>query len=145
MDWKINNNTYWTFGKRERREKMEVDIPRFKKIANDSLTKKIKYIFFNILVEKNENKERFYDSLKGDGKKTVYLDDDMVYILYENNQVIGISLRDVDYIGGNRNKILQVIRNNDSIKFLDNNDNKIKKLKYLFKNNLYIIPYVLSE
>lgn len=146
MDWKIDNNTYWTFGKRERREKMELDIPKFKKLTRDCLTKKIRYMFFNILTEKNENKERLYNSLKDSDKKTVYIDENMVYILYDSkNKVIGISLRDIEYIGGNIDKLLSVIKSNDSIKFLDNSCISVKKLKYLFKNNLYIIPYVLSE
>ena len=145
-DWKINNNTYWTFGKRERREKMELDIPKFKKLACDNISKKIRYKFFNVLTETKDKKERLYKSFSDKDVKTIYVNGDMIYVLYNDKKtVIGISLRDIDYIGGNREKILSTVKKNDNIKIIDDSNGITRKLKYLFKNNLYIIPYVLSE
>lgn len=145
-NWKINNNTYWTFGKREKREKMELDIPKFKKMATDILIKSVKYSFFNVLTESNDKKERLFKSFTDNSKKTVYIDNEMVYILYEEKkQIIGISLRDVNFIGGDIDKIVSTLKKNGAITVLNEQDNRIRKLKYLFKNNLYIIPYVLSE
>ena len=49
LDKKVKDNIYWTFGKRERRNVMEVDVQKFKRKAMSIVSNNVKYKFFNIL------------------------------------------------------------------------------------------------
>lgn len=145
IDWKIDNKVYWTFGMRERRDRMDRDVKRFRKIVMDSFVKSVKYTFFDILTATREKKELFINSLKDNTHKTVFTTNDMMYIYYESeNQVIGISLRDIEYENGNKKKIFSIIYSSPSITFLKNTNSLTFNTKSWLRNNLYVIPYLLS-
>ena len=145
LEHKISDNVYWTFGKREKREQMEKDILKFKTLALNNLINGINYSFFNILTEDIESKKEFYKELTNCSDKTIYTYDNMMYIYYDKgNFVYGLSLRDIEYENGNIKKLFSKMYKCDNIKFIDNKNEDVQKIKYFLKNNLYIVPYICS-
>lgn len=143
LDWRIDDLNYWTFGKRERRSQMERDIERFKKTAMSRLTKAVKYSFFNVLTEPKEDKKSFFESMKDNGEKTMYVTNDMIYLYYKgNNEIKGVSLRDIEYGGGNKKRVFATLYGNPSVKDVKDAPYEIRNA---LKNNLYIMPYLFSQ
>lgn len=145
LDKKVKDNVYWTFGKRERRNVMEVDVQKFKKKAMSIVSNNVKYQFFNILTESNKKKTKFYDFLKDSSEKSVFSFNNMLYIYVKrSNTVVSLSLRDVEYIGGDVKKIFSVLYKNKAVKMVEDNDLKNTNAKFFFKDNIYLIPYIFS-
>ena len=144
-DKKVKDNIYWTFGKRERRNVMEVDVQKFKRKAMSIVSNNVKYKFFNILTAKNDKKKSFYLLLKDTRYKTIFSFNNMLYIYIDGTDtVVSISLRDVDYIGGDVKKIFSTLYNNKFVKVANDNDLKDTNAKLFFKDNIYLIPYIFS-
>lgn len=145
LDKKVKDNIYWTFGKRERRNVMEVDVQKFKKKAMSIVSNNVKYKFFNILTAKNDKKKSFYLLLKDTRRKTIFSFNNMLYIYIDGTDtVVSISLRDVEYIGGDVKKIFSTLYNNKFVKVANDNDLKDTNAKLFFKDNIYLIPYIFS-
>lgn len=145
LDKKVKDNIYWTFGKRERRNVMEVDVQKFKRKAMSITCNNVKYKFFNILTAKNDKKKSFYALLKDTRHKTIFSFNNMLYIYIDGTDtVVSISLRDVDYIGGDVKKIFSTLYNNKFVKVANDNDLKDTNAKLFFKDNIYLIPYIFS-
>lgn len=145
LDKKVKDNIYWTFGKRERRNVMEVDVQKFKRKAMSIVSNNVKYKFFNILTAKNDKKKSFYMLLKDTRHKTIFSFNNMLYIYIDGTDtVVSISLRDVDYIGGDVKKIFSTLYNNKFVKVANDNDLKDTNAKLFFKDNIYLIPYIFS-
>lgn len=49
-DWKISENIYWTLDDRDDKMKMENDLLRFKSICLDSIIKKYRFIYVDLLL-----------------------------------------------------------------------------------------------
>ena len=145
LDKKVKDNIYWTFGKRERRNVMEVDVQKFKKKAMSIVSNNVKYKFFNVLTAKNDKKKSFYALLKDTRHKTIFSFNNMLYIYIDGTDtVVSISLRDVDYIGGDVKKIFSTLYSNKFVKVANDNDLKDTNAKLFFKDNIYLIPYIFS-
>ena len=145
LDKKVKDNIYWTFGKRERRNVMEVDVQKFKRKAMSIVSNNVKYKFFNILTAKNDKKKSFYLLLKDTRYKTIFSFNNMLYIYIDGTDtVVSISLRDVEYIGGDIKKIFSTLYNNKFVKVANDNDLKDTNAKLFFKDNIYLIPYIFS-
>lgn len=146
LDWQIDENTYWTFGKRERRDRLEEDAVRFRNMSMKHLIKSVKYEYFNILTASKDEKKEFLSNLKSVGKKFVYIENNMLYIYDKQEDVVyGLSLMDIEYEGGNPNKILAILHKNENVEFVKDSNDIPYSVKILLKNNRYIIPYLYSE
>lgn len=141
LDWKIDDNVYWTYGRRERGERYYDDLERFKDLCFNNMLKSVKYCNFNILTASVKHKKRLFNFLKDNTKKTVYIENDMVYIYNDNKCVIGFSLRDIEYCGGNKKKVLSLLLNNKVISSKEVFNNEFS---YSLKNIPYIIPYLYN-
>lgn len=142
LDWKIEDNIYWTYGRRERGEKYIERLENFKKMCFQNMIKTVKYYLFNVLIEEEERKKKFFQFLKEDTVKTIYIDDEMVYIYKDNKHVIGISLRDVEYNGGNKKRILSILLNKNKV--ISSKDVFKSEYAYTLKTIPYVIPYLYS-
>lgn len=146
LDWKIDDMTYWTYGRRVKREKFEEDVDKFKKIVFDRVSKSVKYEFFSVLTATTDEKKGFYTYLKSKAPKYMLLKNNMVYIYSaEDNKTIGINLSDVDYEGGDRAKLLRNLFNNPSITTVKEQDYISSETRELINNKRYIIPYLSSK
>ena len=143
LDWKINNLTYWTFGRREKGERYLSDLERFQDLCINVLYNTIEYEFFNVLIKENEEKKQFFKKLKDKTPKYVYIDNNIVYFYFDGVKVYGISLTDIEYEGGNIKKFLAILYNNESIKIIKTSDVDFQ-IRFLLNNRIYLIPYIFS-
>lgn len=123
LNWKINENTYWTFGKRERRNEYESRLDKFLELAVCELDKHIAYRYINLLTATNEEKNALFSKLTNSSKKSVLKYYDMLYLTEKDyNVVYGISLRCIDYEGKNRNCVISLIKKNPSITYVEEDE-----------------------
>jgi hypothetical protein len=140
LNWEIDRNTYWTYGKREKRNRYEENLEKFRELALYRFIKSVKYSYFNILIASNEEKEYVWSLIDTDGTY-VYLNNDMVYAFDEQeNKVIGFSLRDIDYLKKDRKKVLSKIYSNTNL--IEVKDNLSWETKNALRNCSYVIPFL---
>ena len=145
LKWKIDENTYWTYGKRVRRDRNEADIKAFKKLVIERAIKSVEYWFFNVFTATKDEKLRLKIFLSDSRRKFALLNENMVYIYFPDDQTtIGISLNDIDYSGGDREKILNIIKKSPSITIIKERDYISYETRELIRNKKYIIPYLSS-
>lgn len=145
LDKQISNDLFWTFDKNERKNEFEKDIKKFFLYVINSLTNKIVYKFINVLTCKFSTYKRLISFIKNDEKKVIWIEkNSFIYILYKNN-VIGISLSDLDYAGISIEKVVNLIKSNsNNFVFTD-----LSTISYSLINtigaNKQIIPYLLEK
>lgn len=145
LDWEISRDVYWTYGNREKRNRYDENINKFKDLALLRFIKSVKYEYKNILLLTDEEKNEIIEIISGDGVN-VYIHNDMLYVLKDNKNVIGLSLRDIDYIGKDRKKILSKVFRNEKNHIISLTDSE---LSYDIKNTLYkysyVVPYLFDR
>lgn len=146
IEWKIDDDTYWTWGSRERRQTMEKDIVRFRKIALSKFVKPLKYVFLNVLTASDETVGNFIKSLYDARKKAIFINNDIVYVYYEgNSNIIGFSLMDADYKGIDRKIFLRGLYGGKNNVFIKDTNLIAFSIMNEFKNKMYVLPYLYSE
>lgn len=144
IDWKIDESTYWTFGKREKRSVFETRIEKFKEMAIILFIKSVKYENLNMMTASNEKKISVMKSVFSEDGVKFYYTNGMSYIYVpEENIVYGISLREIDYIGKNAKEFLSSIYKSENIEGVSA-DSLTAEAKFAFRNCHYIIPYLMS-
>ena len=145
VDWKINDMIFWTFGKREKRDRQEEDIIKFTKMCVEKMLSSVEYKYSNVLILSKDEKEKLFKVISSDSKKTVYLDGDMLYFYPEGDEyVYGILMSDIDYEGANRNALLSKLHKYNG-QFLNGIQSGITyEVREVLKGNKYIIPYMYS-
>lgn len=142
LNWKIDENTYWCFGRYENRSQNEKMVSKFINMAMERFIKSQHYHFFSLLTATKEEKVMLLNFLSNPSKKAVFVTNDIIYVSEEGNkEVTGISLRDIDYEGGNRKKIFNIFYSNPSVTMIENKSIPFE-LRNIFKNSLYAIPYI---
>lgn len=145
IDWQIDENTFWTFGKREKRSVYEDRCKRFREEAIDRYIKSVKYQFFSILTERNEIKEEFFKQVDAEKDVKVYLTGNMLYVLMPSQKTVyGIYLNDISYIGKSVKQFLSIFHRMENVEFVDISDTLSQDAKFAFRNCKYIIPYLVS-
>lgn len=148
VDWKIDENTFWTFGNREKRAEYDTRLENFEKIAIERLIKSVKYRPLNLMTATKEEKMELYDYIESAEKKEIYLSNDMVYIYVPSNEyVFGIFLREIDYVGKSVKSFLSKIYSCENKEIVSGkiSERIPSNLLGTVKNNLYIIPILLYE
>lgn len=144
LDWEIDRNTYWTYGKREKRNRYEENLERFRQMSITRFIKSVNYRYSNILIADDDEKKHIFSLLDNDKDVLyAYLSNDMVY-LFDNidNSVIGFSLRDIDYLGKDRKRVLSKIYYNKNVQLIDIKDCLTWETKNALRNCSYVIPYL---
>lgn len=145
LNWKIDNDTYWTYGNRVKREKNETDIKSFKELVMSRAVKGIDYFFFNVLTADKDEKTRFNIILSDSRVKYALVSNNMLYVYFpETSEVVGVSLSDIEYSGMDSSKLLRKVRTNPAIKIVEERDFVSFETRDLIKNKKYMIPYLSS-
>lgn len=145
LNWEVGNNVYWTYGNREKRNKYEENIVKFRQLALTKFIKSVKYKFYSLLTTTDEEKEYILNLIGKDSGSFIYMNYDMVYIFdAENNVVIGFSLRDIDYMGKERKGIFSKIYRNQNNNIIDIKDSLTWDTKNALRNCNYVIPYLYA-
>ena len=146
IEWKVADNVYWTYGKYERRDKYEVNVKKFQDLSFKKFVESLEYVFYDVLLTPPERFESFLASLGSDNQKTIYVTGDMMYLYYNGtNKVVGLSLRDCDYLNEfTKKRIFSSVYNSNTVNLLKNNDEISKEIRFKAKGRAYILPYLYS-
>lgn len=151
LEHKISDNIYWTFSKREKRYKYEIDLTTFINRTVEDIEKKVNYRFFNYVLSPQSKRDSFVEYVKK-GNCSLYYNSRFLYVYSINDSItFGISLIDLMYVGINtRNFIQSLIDDNNNIicenlKCIDNesfqlikeNTKNIAYLNYLKNADIY--------
>ena len=146
IEFVVAENVYWTYGKYERRDRFEDNLKKFREISLKKYIESISYSFYDVMLCGPEKFESFLASLKLDSPKTIYCTNDMLYLNYSGDKrVIGVSLRDCDYINDSyKKKLFSAIYSNDKINYLKGGEDITREIKYVLRGKEYIVSYVFS-
>ena len=140
LDWKIGENMYWTFSRRERGEKYENCCRDFEKMVLNDIVKRVKYRFVNLLTINVTEKRDFLHKIKSSDSKIIYIENDIVYICFNNEDTVyGISLGDIEYEGKDKKSFLNVIFSSPNAKIVKTKD----FLPFNFKISITDAPYLI--
>lgn len=139
----------WTFKKTEKREIYEENIIEFKNYIIKSISKNINYYYINIYNLKYKDIKRLYNILFNNkfnrNINYIFIDKEMMYYCLENNNVIGISLGLIKYMGIDREKIISKIKSGKNNSIIFSSNKKLWQLKDWFNGMEYIIPSLLTN
>lgn len=143
LNKRIEENIYWTYAKNERRNDFEKDVQAFNKIVTNTIFSKIKYEFFNIMMEPYSRIKAFIRFIKSSRKKIIYKANNHLYIYTEgNNNIIGLSLSDAVYCGISENKIMNKIKANINNTIIEDNNFLTPKMKQMLSDSNIYVPYL---
>lgn len=140
----IEGNVWWTYSRQELRSEYIKGINNFNAFVLEYIRKKITYKYVDVFSNSSENIKRLITFVYSNAPKVFYVTDKMLYI-YSKGCTYGVDLRECDYIGISRSKILQKVYNSPNRLYIDNKSflgNDI--LEYADKYE-YIIPYLFEE
>lgn len=146
IEWNVTDNVYWTYGKYERRDKYEVNVKKFQDLSFKKFVESLKYVFYDVMLGGEDRFTKFIELLLSNVQKTVYITGDMMYIYIDyTKKVVGVSLRDCDYLGETyKKRIFSAMYNNPSVILLKNNDAISKEIRFKTRGRAYILPYLYS-
>ena len=147
IEWKIEDNVYWTYSKFEKRERYEDNLKKFYCITLKNLVETVEYVFFDILTAKEVEIEHLFKTLEGNRKKWAYINGNMAYIYYDGvPKVMGISIRDCEYLDkAIRARFFSTLYSKPNIKLLKYGDEISKEVKYKVRGREYLIPYLFAQ
>lgn len=141
LDKKIEDNVYWTFGKLERRNDFERDLLSFNKMLVKKLFKSVKYEYFNVYTSCYSDIKALLTKIDRNKGNVCYVSDRDLYLLIENS-VYGISFMDLNYIGVDKEKVINRIKCNRSNKIITNDYFISKNMKKYLNNTKFMVPYI---
>lgn len=142
LEKQLGENVYWTFSRTESRSDFEEDLETFYNIIYNNILNNIDYFYIDIFKLKYSKIKKLYSILFSEKNKSIYISNGMVYIPYEGN-VLGFSLKVLEYCGIKTDKILQKIKSNPSINVYEDDNKFIFKLTKRLGNKKYAVPYFI--
>ena len=138
----VSDNIFWTFSKKEKRHRFESDLNSYIEYVKNDIENKIKYKFFNFILSSDEKRNKFIQFVNNGGY-SIYYNSNFLY-LYDNLNriIIGVSLKDIEYIGYNYKDFIEnlnINKNNsiiNDLKFID------EQSLFLIKDNIKIVPFL---
>lgn len=145
LKWEIDPNTYWTFSKYERRNRLNEDLIKFKNLCVDRAIKGLTYVYFNSLISSKYKKSLMLNSLNDGFEKKLLIWNDMCYICWRDIKfILGISMRDVEYEGKERRFFIETMKSIGGMTQVGYDDNKNKDALKLFYNKNYALSYLFD-
>ena len=143
IEKKLDNNLFWTFGKREKRLDFEKDVEAFQEYVIKKNINTIQYHYINLVKLKLHSIKRLIKIINNSDEKYFYFKNNMIYLYYKDI-VASVSTDILSLFNVSKKKIFNIIRGNKK-NIIFTNDNKISsKIKRLIVNKQYVIPYLLS-
>lgn len=145
LKWEIDANTYWTFSKYERRNRLNEDLIKFKNLCVDRTIKGLTYVYFDSLISSKYKKSLMLNSLNDGFEKKLLIWNDMCYICWRDIKfILGISMRDVEYEGKERQFFIETMKSIGGMTQVGYDDNKNKDALKLFYNKNYALSYLFD-
>lgn len=138
---------FWTFGKLESRQDFEEDMERFAATCVKVACSDVSYMYLDISRYRYSKLKRVIGFIYGKDRKLCYFtrDDNFVFIYCERlSSVFGLSLSLLEYMGIDKEKVVEKIRSNKNNRFVYNYKDVMNVLGSAIGNDTHLIP-VLSE
>jgi len=140
---KIKDNLYWTFSTTEKRNNFEIDLKKFIEKSYKDFIKGIKFLNIDPIIHKINNTDELILKIKNLATGFAYLYDDKVVYVYHNSIIYSIDLEQLEFIGFDRTKVFDELKNtmelDTDIKTLHKFKNEIKYL------DIRYIPYLIFK
>ena len=136
----INENTFWTFDIQERKVDYEVDIDNFESVCLGVLNDRINYVYVDLLHDNRKKVKKIIRKIYNLKNIISFKNDNMVYI-FDENLVFGVDLNIVEFLGLDKQKIINKINSMSSVT-LDKNEIFNICSGYVQNNNTKLIPYI---
>lgn len=137
----IKDNIVWTYAKNERRDDYLEGIKKFNSFVFGALKQKVKYKYFDVFHTNYSTVRDFISYMGNKQRKVAYLKKEHIYF-YTKNSVYGLDLRECEYLGIKKEKIVNIIKKAKNISFVsDLKENSLELDEYL-SSNAYLIPYI---
>lgn len=140
LEKRIDEKTFWTFGKRERRSDHEKDIENFYRYVLERKTKEIKYIFINTNKFTWKCIRKTLNLILSQELKTIYCEKDMMYVYYRNS-ILGFSLRFLRYSGCNLSHLYKRIKKNPNNVFFKGKFDYNDPIFEITRKKRYLMAY----
>ena len=144
LDRKINDNTFWTFSRLEKRDLFEEDLFYFIEFAYNRLLKHAKFNFIDLILSDSEKINLVFNDIGSSDNVITFHHQNMVYI-YVNDTIYGFDLRQVEYIGKSIDKFMNKIKDMSDVLL---HDEKIlieyKKELSVFNQEIKYVPLIYS-
>jgi len=144
LDRKLNDNTFWTFNRMEKRDLFEEDLFYFIEFSYNQLINGIEFDFIDLILSDSIRINSVFGNIEHDKETITFHYKNMVYT-YANNKIYGFDLRQVGYIGKSPKKFIDTIKSFSTV-FLQ--DEKIlieyKKELYMFNDEIKYVPFIYS-
>ena len=144
LDRRIDDNTFWTFSRLEKRDLFEEDLFYFIQFAYNKLLEHAKFKFIDLILSDSEKINLVFYDIKSSENVITFHYQNMVYT-YVNDTIYGFDLRQVEYIGKSIDKFMTKIKDISHV-FLQ--DEKIlieyKKELSVFNEEIKYIPFIYS-
>lgn len=137
----IKDNVIWTYAKNERRDDYLEGIKNFNSFVFDALKQKVKYKYFDAFHTNYSTVRDFILYMGNKQRKVAYLKKEHIYF-YTKNSVYGLDLRECEYLGIKKEKIVNIIKNAKNISFVSNLEENSLELDEYLSSNAYLIPYI---
>ena len=142
-----NGMLRWTFSKTERRNDYTKDLEVFKEYCIMRNIKNVKYLYIDFLKYGYNKIKRVIEYINSNDKKLCFVtrNSNFVFIYSERYNVVwGLSLTLCDYIGVDKQKVLNRIRNNKNNHFIKNIGLISEDIrKKIGENTHYLLPTYL--
>ena len=142
-DRKLSDTIKWTFTLSEKRNLHEEDIYYFIEECHNNLINNLKYIYIDFILFDDDKLADIFKKIKYSEKNIAFKIDNMIYI-YSSNNIFGIDLNIVKFVGRNSDKLINYLKSfiNDFLTddkilieykgYMDILDNQVKYIPYLY-------------
>lgn len=138
----IDDNTTWTFSKREKRFQYEKDIQLFINNVIKNINENVNYKFFNYILYNKEKQKTFIEYVRR-GNCSLYHNSRFLYIYNNVDKItLGISLNDLKYINVDIKKFIKRLVENTNNIICDNVNCFDQQSLSLIKSNIKVLPYL---
>ena len=144
LNRKLSNNISCTFNLTERRDLHEEDLYYFIKNCYNNLISKVKYNYIDFLLFNDNKILEIFKILKENDKLITFHHGNMIYI-YGDNNIYGIDLKVIKYIGRDVNKLIIYLKDLCEV-FLSDNEILIEYKVHMdvLNNEIKYIPFLYS-
>lgn len=143
-DRRLSDNIKWTFTLTEKRNLYEEDLYYFIEECHNNLISKVTYKYIDFILTNDDDLADIFKNIKNSEKNIAFKSDNMVYI-YSLNNLFGIDLNIIDFVGRNSDKLIDYLKTFINVFLVDS---KIlieyKGYMEMLNNQVKYIPYLYS-
>lgn len=144
LNKKIDDITWWTFDRYERRSDFEVDYNMFYRNAVNNIMGKLSYEYFDAMTASWSDVKHLFSLVKSNEIKYCYVFEGSFVYLLRDNVVVGLSLDVMSYMGFQKKKIISYfLENKNNVMFKDIDFMPVYLKRIIGENNI-IVPYLFS-